>query len=277
MRPGARSGAHRRAGLNPLAAVANSVRQPAGLRRRAHRQWPLPARPWVMGQTWERLAFLHWPVDPDVLADVLPPGVEPDLYDGSAWVGVTPFEVHSFRLRLTLPVPLISTFPEINVRTYVTSAAKPGIWFMSLDTSSRLAVLAARMAYRLPYHHAGRQASRQHGAWVQFASVRGDGGARFAARYRPTGPVREAQAGSFEHFMAERYCLYTVDEQLQLLRGDIHHRPWPLQPADVEITENTMARPYGIELTGDPRVHYAERLDVVFWRLVPDVPGRPSA
>jgi len=77
--------------------------------------------------------------------------------------------------------------------------------------------------------------------------------------------------------VAERYCLYTVDDQLQLLRADIHHLPWPLQPAEVEITSNSMARPYRIELTGEPRAQYAERLDVVFWRLVPDLPGRPSA
>lgn len=217
-----------------------------------------------MGQTWERLAFLHWPVDTATLAERLPDGIEPDEFEGSAWVGITPFEVHSFRLRLTLPVPLISTFPEINVRTYVTSDAGPGIWFMSLDTSNVLAVHAARKAYRLPYHRA-KQAVRRRDGWIDFASERAD--ARFAARYRPTGPVRQARPGSFEEFMAERYCLYTVDEDLNLLRGDIHHRPWPLQPAEVEIAANTMARPYGIELTGEPRAHYADRLDVVFWRL----------
>src|SRR5205814_6913027 len=138
---------------------------------------------------WERLAFLHWPVDQSVLADVLPPSVEPDLYDGSAWIGITPFEIHSLRLRRMLPVPFVSTFPEINVRTYVTSAGKPGIWFLSLDTSSALAVHAARHAYRLPYHHA-RQASRRREGWIEFASVRDSKEARFAARYRPLGPVR---------------------------------------------------------------------------------------
>jgi uncharacterized protein YqjF (DUF2071 family) len=145
---------------------------------------------------------------------------------------------------------------------------------MSLDTSNWLAVQAARRAYRLPYEHA-RQAVRREQDWTRFASARGE--ARFAARYRPVGPVREARPGSFEHFMAERYCLYTVDEELQLLRGDIHHRPWPLQEAEVELGGNSMARPYGIELTGQPRAHFAERLDVVFWRLTPDLPRRPTS
>jgi len=145
---------------------------------------------------------------------------------------------------------------------------------MSLDTSNWLAVQAARRAYRLPYHHA-RQTVRRDGDWIEFASQRGD--ARFAGRYRPIGDEYHARPGSFEHFMAERYCLYTVDEQLQLLRGDIHHRPWPLQPAAAEIDGNSMARPYGLELRGEPRAHYAERVDVVFWRLTPDIPGRPES
>jgi uncharacterized protein YqjF (DUF2071 family) len=67
--------------------------------------------------------------------------------------------------------------------------------------------------------------------------------------------------------MAERYALYTLNEREELLRGDIHHKAWPLQAAEAEIAGNSMARPYGIELTGEPRAHYAERVDVVFWRL----------
>jgi uncharacterized protein YqjF (DUF2071 family) len=101
--------------------------------------------------------------------------------------------------------------------------------------------------------------------------------ASFAAEYGPIDEAARAQPGTLEYFVAERYCLYTVDEQLRLLRADIHHRPWPLQQAEAEISGNSMARPYGIELTGEPRVHYADRLDVVFWRLVPDVPVRPVA
>ena|SRR5436190_2153621 len=135
---------------------------------------------------------------------------------------------------------------------------------MSLDTSNWLAVHAARRSYRVPYHHA-RQAMKREGDWVEFASRRGD--AQFAARYRPTGSVFHAEPGTFEHFMAERYCLYTLDAQQELLRGDIKHKPWPLQPAEAQIGDNTMARPYGVELTGEPRVHYAERVDVVFWPL----------
>jgi uncharacterized protein YqjF (DUF2071 family) len=198
------------------------------------------------------------------LSAVLPPRVEPDEFEGTAWIGITPFRAAGTRLRFTLPIPFLSSFPELNVRTYVTRGGKPGIWFMSLDTCNRPAVHVARRTYRVPYHHAN-QAMRRRGEWIEFASRRGE--ARFAARYRATGPVREAEPGTFEHFMAERYCLYTMNEERELLRGDIEHRPWPLQPAEAEISGNSMARPYGIELRGEPRVHYADRVDVVFWPL----------
>ncbi|MFL5838909.1 MAG: YqjF family protein [Thermoleophilaceae bacterium] len=221
-----------------------------------------------MGQSWENLAFLHWPVDRAALARVLPPQIEPDEFDGSAWVGVTPFEVRSFRLRNTLPVPVVSSFPEINVRTYVTRDDKPGIWFMSLDAGSRFAVHAARRAYRLPYHRA-RIGVRARNGEVDYASRRIGGDAAFTGRYRPVAPVREAQPGSFEHFAAERYCLYALAGD-RVMRADIHHRPWPIQAAEAELSANTMARPYGIDLGGVPRVHFARKLDVVIWSLEPD-------
>jgi uncharacterized protein YqjF (DUF2071 family) len=168
-----------------------------------------------------------------------------------------------------VPVPLISSFAEINVRTYVTRNGKPGIWFLSLDTPNALAVLAARRAYRLPYERARIAVQRRDG-WFDYASARRGQDARFVARYRGAGPVWNARPGSFEHFMAERYCLYTLDDAGNVLRGDIHHAPWPLQAAEVELASNTMALPYGIDLAGEPRAHYADRLDVLFWTLERD-------
>jgi uncharacterized protein YqjF (DUF2071 family) len=101
-----------------------------------------------MAQSWERLAFLHWPVDTAALSAVLPPQIEPDEYEGTAWIGVTPFRAAGTRLRFTPPIPFVSSFPELNVRTYVTAGGKPGIWFMSLDTCNRPAVHVARRTYR---------------------------------------------------------------------------------------------------------------------------------
>jgi uncharacterized protein YqjF (DUF2071 family) len=158
---------------------------------------------------------------------------------------------------------VVSTFPELNVRTCVTYEDRPGIWFFSLDTSSRLAVEAARRAYKLPYFHA-RTVHERRGDRVEFSNARGD--RVFEASYRDaTTEAFEPRPGSLEHFLTERYCLYAHDKE-SLHRADIHHPPWRLRPAEASIEVNTMP-PSGVELAGVPRFHLAERQDVVIWPL----------
>jgi len=134
--------------------LETTARQARVIDEVVHRPWPLPRGHWTNAQTWERLAFLHWPVDGDAVRRLVPAGLELDLYDGAAWLGITPFEVTGFRLRGGPPLPGVSSFPELNVRTYVTRDDKPGVWFFSLDADSRLAVEAARRLYKLPYFRA---------------------------------------------------------------------------------------------------------------------------
>ena len=220
-----------------------------------------------MGQTWERLLFAHWSVPVASVRDHVPRSLAVDTFGGSAWIGITPFRVSGLRLRGAPPMPFVSRFLELNARTYVTVEEKPGIWFFSLDASSRLAVEAARRAYKLPYFLARISAS-ESGAGFAYASERATRGARpaeFSGRYWANGEAFAAAPGSLEHFLTERYCLYAVERD-HVFRGEIHHRPWPLRPAEAEIARNTMAPP-GIPTNGEPLLHLAERQDVVIWPL----------
>jgi uncharacterized protein len=219
-----------------------------------------------MGQSWEDLLFAHWRVDAEAVRKLVPAGLSVDEHDGSAWLGVTPFEITGFRLRGMLPLPLVSRFPEINVRTYVSAEDKPGIWFFSLDTSSQLAVEAARRAYKLPYFYA-RISLERRGRRVEYAVARRDGNRTFEASYAPAGEPAEPEPGSLEHFLTERYCLYAADDA-GLHRAEIHHGPWRIGPAEASIEENTMA-PEELEPQGEPLLHLAERQDVVIWPLEP--------
>ena len=253
--------------MSTLEFLAAPARQRAGLEQVEHRPWALPERSWTIGQTWDDLLFAHWRVDAAALRRLIPAQLELDEHDGSAWLGITPFLITGFRLRGTLALPVVSAFPELNVRTYVTGGGKPGIWFFSLDTSSRLAVEAARLTYKLPYFHA-RIVHEHRGARVEFASSRRNGGRPFVfeAAYRPDdGGAFESEPGSLEHFLTERYCLYAADEE-GLHRAEIHHPPWQIQTAEVSIELNTMP-PDGIDLEGDGLFHLAERQDVVIWSL----------
>jgi uncharacterized protein len=247
--------------------VEAANRQREALEERDHRPWAVPDGPWVMGQTWEHLLFAHWRVPRDALRAVVHPKIPIDLFDGSAWIAVTPFTVTGFHLRATPPPPGVSSFHEINVRTYATIGGKPGIYFLTLDAASRLAVEAARRTYRLPYFRADISVD-EHDGLMRYSHKRSDGpAAGFAAEYGPTGPVHHAEPGSFEHWATERYCLYTVDDEQRVQRGEIHHPPWPLREATVDIARNTMAHPLGIELDGRPTAHFSARQDVVFWPL----------
>ena len=225
-----------------------------------------------MAQTWMDLLFAHWAVSPEALRRAVPPPLELQTFEGQAWIGVTPFEVRNLRLRPILPVPFLSSFPEINVRTYVSFGGKPGIYFLSLDAGSALAVAAARVFYRLPYFRAHMAIERASGE-LRYRSERkareNAPSAAFRGRYRPHGAVSAPAAGTLEHWLTERYCLYTFDDKRRVLRGEIHHPPWPLQSAEADIALNTMGDEAGIELSPTPLLHYAARQDVVFWTLEP--------
>jgi uncharacterized protein len=250
-----------------LDAVQAPARQGATLEADEHRPWPLPRDRWLMGQTWEDLLFAHWRAPADPVRALLPSGLELDLYEGEAWIGVTPFRLTGLRARGLPPLPFVSSFLELNTRTYVTAGGKAGIWFFGLDASSELAVLAARYGYKLPYYRADIRAERRDG-WISYEARRRDprgASASFRARYRPSGAAVEPALHSLAHFLTERYCLYAVAAQGRLLRGEIHHLPWKLQPAEAEIDANTMA-PRGVELGGeDPLLHFSARQDVVIW------------
>jgi uncharacterized protein YqjF (DUF2071 family) len=164
-------------------------------------------------------------------------------------------------------LPGISAFPELNVRTYVRVGDKPGIYFFSLDAGSRLAVQAARRLLNLPYFYAVMSVTPDGDA-IGYDSQRDDGSAAatFAASYRPAGAPFEAQHGSLEYFLTERYCLYNLDRHHAPYRLEIHHPPWRLQPADAEFTRNTMADAAGVALPDMlPLLHFSRRQDMVAW------------
>jgi len=243
-----------------------------------HRPWPVPRASWVMRQTWEDLAFLHWPLPRAALDGLLPPPLRADVFDGSAWLGITPFRLSRARGRGVPAVPWLSSFHEVNVRTYVTLDDRPGVVFFSLDAGSRLAVAGARAWYALPYFFATGGVTAR-GGWTHVTSRRAHPAAppaRLVASYRPIAPVARAPAGSLEAWLTERYGLYAVTGDGQVWRADIHHVPWPLQRAEVRIEDNTLAGASGLAVSGPPAlVHYSRSLEASIWP--PRRLSRPAA
>lgn len=236
------------------------------LEQTGHRTAPLPSAPWIMVQRWHDLLFAHWALPPEQVRPLVPPELDLDVREGQAWVGVVPFWMSGIRGRGMPPFPGLSTFPELNVRTYVTCRGVPGVHFWSLDAASRLAVWGARTFYALPYFSA-EMSIQSAGEKFHYSCrrLKTPLPADFRGRYRPLTVPRVREKDSLESFLTDRYCLYTV-QQGKVYRAYIHHPPWPLQDAEAEIDVNTMAQAAGISLPASaPLLHFSRELEVLIW------------
>lgn len=258
-----------------------------------HRPWPLPAGPWVMAQSWLDLLFAHWPIPLPDLQALVPDCLELDEFDGQGWVSLVPFRMRGVRPRWLPALPWLSSFPELNLRTYVRGVTgadnagekgRPGVFFFSLDAANPVAVAIARAVFHLPYFRADMACVPEtpDGA-VRYSSHRTHGGVpagELEGRYGPTGPVTLTTPGTLEHWLSERYCLYAVSPfdrrppagPYRVYRSEIHHDPWPTQPAFADFTRNTVAESLHVPISGPPALlQFARRLDVVVWppRRVP--------
>jgi uncharacterized protein YqjF (DUF2071 family) len=256
----------------------NSIHRSNILSTVAHRPYPLPSGQWIMTQRWNDLLFAHWPIPAEAMEALLPAGLEVDTFDGFAWVGIVPFWMDRVRTRLhgnlTVGFPSTNTFPELNLRTYVRSGltGKAGVFFFSLDAASPLAVAGARILFHLPYFLARMSRVSASDGSVNYRSHRlltGDT-VDFAAAYRGLGRPADSlpsQPGSIEHFLTERYCLFTAHRD-RILVGEIHHLPWPLEPAEAEIRVNDLPRAHGLVLPDRPPIlHFSRSLEVFIWPL----------
>jgi uncharacterized protein YqjF (DUF2071 family) len=224
-----------------------------------------------MRQWWGKLLFMHWAVSPSLLRPLIPPHLSIDTYEGQAWVGVVPFTMWGVRPYFTPPVPGLSAFHELNVRTYVHHQGVPGVWFLSLDINSPFAKWGGRQFFFLPYHNA-EMSLKQEGTKIFYHSRRTSADAppaRFDAAWEYGERLPQTEPDSLEFFLTERYCLYSVFKE-QLYRCRVFHQPWPLQAAEVSSHNSTMLEATGIQTApaGDPLLHYAEELKVDIWPLV---------
>ncbi|HZT41517.1 MAG TPA: DUF2071 domain-containing protein [Chthonomonadaceae bacterium] len=236
----------------------------------------LPADRTVMYQRWAHLLFLHWAVPSEILQKLLPPGLDLDTFEGLAYVGLVPFTMTGVRPVGVPALPRLSAFHETNVRTYVHRQGRdPGVWFFSLDAANALAVHVARALWKLPYHFARMQ--------LTFASETGSVTPKMYYRterlwpgplpaactvsYTPTRTPAPATVGTLEHFLIERYILYSTANG-RLYQGRVHHASYPVQSAHVHMLDETMLAAAGIARPdAGPLVHYASEVRVRIYPL----------
>ena len=217
---------------------------------------PLPTRAPAVHMTWSDIAFAHWRVPPDTMRSLVPAELEVDTHDGDAWVGLIPFRMEECRFRGVPPLPGLQNFLECNVRTYVRHRGIPGVWFFSLDAESRIGVIGGRVMWGLNYRMARfRRSFEENTIRYGLERHKGDGTGRLD--WTPGAVLPTHDEGSLEHFLVERYHLYSL-RRGRLIRGRVDHAPWNLRHATAEAVDPGLVRAAGIDVQGEPLMHCSQ-------------------
>jgi uncharacterized protein YqjF (DUF2071 family) len=222
---------------------------------------PVPVERPVLLHTWSELSFVHWPYDPAAIQALLPDTLAVDVLDDVAWVGLVPFHC-TIRPRGIPRVPWVSSFEEMNVRTYVRGPdGVPGVWFITLDAARLGAVLIARITYGLRYF------------WSKMAFTRVGDVATYSSRRRwPTpskvvgtvalevgSPIAPDEVTPLEDFLTGRWSFYGCLGG-RLYRGQIEHAPWELERAHLLHCDAGLLTACGLPKPhGDPILHHSRR------------------
>jgi hypothetical protein len=225
---------------------------------------PEPVRRPVMVQRWVDVVFLHWPYRADDVQRLLPSGVTVDTFEGMAWVGLVPFSMEGLGLPGLAPLPLVGSFPEVNVRTYVQAGGRRGVWFFSLDVDRAVPVAVARSTYHLPYCLARADhvrvgdivTSRVERRWP-----RRPGGATTRVAVQTGRPVDPAD--SFAAFLTARWGLLSASRRGRLWYAPVDHPVWPLHDAHVLHVDDHLVSAAGLPTpSGPPHALWAPGVDV---------------
>ncbi len=222
---------------------------------------PQPVRRAVMKQGWYDLAYIHYRYKVEEVARILPPGLEVDVCDGSAWVGLIPFSMRGIGVPVLPAVPYLGSFPEVNVRTYVRRNGVPGVWFCSLDINRLVPTIVARTTYTLPYCF-GKASNKRVGDELHTSVVRKwpRGSAETKIQLKILEPIVEPSP--LEIFLSARWGLYTTTRGGALRYAPISHERWPLQRAKIISLDDSLVQAAGFDsprtdTNGEPNVMFS--------------------
>jgi uncharacterized protein len=223
--------------------------------------------PVFTSQRWTDVTFIHWPVEPEAVAHLYPPGTRPDVVDGVTYVGLIPFGMRDLTLAVPRPVPYLGHFLETNVRLYSTDdAGRHGVLFCSLETERLAIVPAIRAALGVPYTWA-RMSMTRDGDRVTYDSVRRL--PRRGLRSRVVVDVGErVEPTPLEVWLTARWGAHTRKAGRTWWVPN-EHGPWPVHTAEiVDLASDLVAAAGVVTAGGALRALYSPGVTTRF--------GRPS-
>jgi hypothetical protein len=214
-----------------------------------------------MVQQWRDLAYVHWRYPVEEVQALLPSGVEVDVHDGSAWVGLIPFSMRKIGLPRLPAVPYLGSFPEVNVRTYVRCNGKPGVWFFSLDVNRFLPALVARTTYLLPYCWGSARHFRDGDVLKTTVRRRWPSTSSTHISILIGDEIEEPSDTAV--FLSARWGLYSKGFRGALRYAPVDHEKWPLYSATLLNIDDSLVTSAGLSAPrGEPHVMFSPGVSV---------------
>lgn len=227
------------------------------LNKREHRPWEMPTKSWKFYQEWNHAIFLHWQVELSELKKFVPKELEIDLFDEKPWISVVAFTMEKIRPKNLPSFPLISDFDEINIRTYVKSNNKTGVYFLSIEGGKYLSCKVAKVISELPYRF-----SKIKRIESQYESINSEFNDKLNIQFE-IGKVISDKT-ELEKWLTERYALFQ-DTEKSINEFEIHHLEWPLSEIDLKYLEFNYPR-FTKLINNEPnKIQYSKGVKVIAW------------
>lgn len=222
-----------------------------------HRPWAIPTENWKFYQEWNHAIFLHWEVELSELRKFVPKELDIDLFDGKPWVSVVAFTMEKIRPKNLPPFSPISDFDEINIRTYVKSNNKTGVYFLSIEGGKKLSCKIAKSMSELPYRFS--KIKRTEGRYISSNSEFND---HLDIEFAIGKEVKEKT--ELDKWLTERYALFQ-DTKSSINEFEIHHLEWPINGIELKKVSLNYQRFDKLIANNPHKTQYSKGVKVIAW------------